>query len=405
MLECGRYDRRAVKQSVALSAAAIAFCAAAGLLAHLTLAALPLLVLAWRLAPAWAVFAVATMCFGVAAFPDGGLGLANFLGIEDGPLRWACAPVPALWGLAAFAPATAAVEFRDEPRAWVRVAAAGGAWFMGPIVVAPIVALHPLLAAGAWFPNTGALGLAAMAALLLALSLMRNIAIPIGMALGVAMLARAMEPTVAAIPPRVAGIDLARAVQEPLKGKPAARVLLLLGSTEESLREGARTVILPESIVQLADGSADAFEAGARRLADRYGATIWVGVHGDSGGRDLSLLFPIAPGSARPPAEIEPLLTMPLTLWKPWHGLPPGLWAARPRRIPTEAGAVAPLVCFEALSPFAWLERAGGIQPIAVAFLSNQWWTASPAVGRVLQNSASEFARLQGAILLTAIAK
>jgi len=394
-----------VKQSVVLSSAAIALCAAAGLLAHLTLAALPLLVLAWRLAPAWAVFAVATMSFGVAAFPDGGLGLANFLGIEDGPRRWACATIPALWGLAAFAPATAAVPFRDDSRAWVRVTAASGAWFMGPIVIAPIVALHPLLAAGAWFPSTGALGLTAMAALLFALSLMRNIAIPSGMALGIAMLARAMEPAVAPIPPRVASIDLARAIQELWEGKPAARVVVLLGSAEEWLRQGARTVIFPESIVHLADGSADAFEAGAQRLADRYGATIWVGVDGDAGGRDLSLLFPIAPRGAPPPKEIEPLLTMPLTLWKPWHGLPPGLWAARPRRITTEVGAVAPLICFEALTPFAWAERAGGVRPIAVAFVSNQWWTASPAVGRVLQNSASEFARLQGATLLTAIAK
>ncbi len=345
------------------------------------------------------------MYFGVAAFPDGGLGLANFLGIEDGPLRWGCATIPALWGLAAFAPATAAVQWRDDTRAWVRVAAASAAWFMGPIIIAPIVALHPLLAAGAWFPNTSALGLAAMAALLLALCLMTNIAIPIGMALGVAILARAMEP---ALPPsalHVAGIDLARAGQALWKGKPAARVVFLLGSAEESLRQGARTVILPESIVHLADGSADAFEAGAQRLADRYGATIWVGVDGDAGGRNLSLLFPIAPRVALPPKEIEPLLTMPLTLWKPWHGLPPGLWAARPRRIASESGAVAPLICFEALSPFAWAERAGGVRPIAVAFVSNQSWTASPAVGRVLQNSASEFARLQGGALLTAVAR
>lgn len=404
-LACGRYDRRTVKQTVALSSAAIALCAAAGLLAHVTLAALPLLVLAWRLAPTWAVFAVTTMCFGVAAFPDGGLGLANFLGIDSGPLRWACATIPALWGLAAFAPATAAVQWRDDTRAWVRASAAGGAWFMGPIVIAPIVALHPLLAAGAWFPNTGPAGLATMAALLLALSLMRNIAIPSGMALGVAMLARALESAMPASAPYVAGIDLARAIQEPLKGKPAARVVFLLGSAEERLRQGARTVILPESIVHLADGSADAFEAGAQRLAERYGATIWVGVDGNAAGRDLSLLFPIAPRSALPHAEIEPLLTMPLTLWKPWHGLPPGLWAARPRRIPIEVGAVAPLICFEALTPFAWAERAGGVRPIAVAFVSNQWWTASPAVGRVLQNSAGEFARLQGATLLTAVAK
>lgn len=54
-------------------------------------------------------------------------------------------------------------------------------------------------------------------------------------------------------------------------------------------------MILPESIVHLVDGSADAFEAGAQGLADRYGATIWVGVDGNAGGRDLNLLFPIAP--------------------------------------------------------------------------------------------------------------
>ncbi|HXN15112.1 MAG TPA: hypothetical protein VN878_01965 [Usitatibacter sp.] len=387
-----------------LALAAMALAVAAGALAHFTLSGLLLLVLGWRLAPSASWFALASMLFGMAAFPDGGLGYANLYGITRLPLRMSCVALPAIWAFVAFAPAAAAIRWRDHSRAAVRAAASIGGWFLGPLLLGPWMVMHPLLAAGAWFPGLGIVAVALLALFILALCLVAEPATPAVLTIVIVSLAWAAEGEPLPGPnAQVAAISMTAEETRPLRRAPAKRVLALLDHIDAALSRGARTILLPETVVHQGDGTAMAFEAGAQRLAERYGATIWVGIDDRKNGRLRSVLHAVAPRASRLPADIEPALTMPVTMGMPWHGLPGGILSANSRRMDTRVGLLSPLFCYEALSVLAWLERLRGPQPTMVAFVSNQWWAQSPATGNVLQVAARDFARLQGVPLIAAI--
>lgn len=384
-------------------AASLALGAAAGGLAHATLAGLPLLVIAWRIAPGAIAYALTAAVFAFAAFPDAGLGFANLYGIADPVARGACQLLTGLWGLATFAPAIATVRWRDDERVAVRMGAAATGWVVGPLLLAPIIVMHPALAAGPWFPGTGMAGALLMAALLVAIAASRRPATPAGVAAGVAVASHlAVAPPVA--PAAVIGLDTSVGAPSAKHAVRAGQLGEVLRQVELQIRRGVRTVILPETLLRISDGSARAFTSSAAALANLHAATIWVGIEGQDGAGTSSALFPIGreAGSSGP---VQPLATMPLTMWKPWDGLPRGFRDASARRLSTDAGPISVIFCYEAISAPAWAMRLRLDRPVAIAWVSNQWWAESLAVGRVLAVAAGDLARLEGRALLTSVAR
>lgn len=367
------------------------------------MAGLPLLVLAWRLAPGALTYAVTAVVFAFAAFPDAGLGFANLYGITDSLTRGACQLLTAVWGLATFSPAIAAIRWRDHALLGVRIAAAIGAWIVGPALLASIVVMHPALAAGAWFPGTGVAGALFMLLLITVISTTLKPALPASVAASIALVTQ-LSAAVPSRPPAVVAMDTAVGAPSAKHSVRAGQLGAVLAQLERELRDGARTVILPETLLRISDGSARAFTSAAANLADAHGATVWVGIEGQDGPGIASALFPIGREAATSD-PVQPLTLMPLTMWKPWTGLPRGFRDLSARRLLTDAGPVSAIFCYEAISVPAWAMRLRQDRPVAIAWVSNQWWADSPAVGRVLAVAAGDLARLEGTALLTAIAR
>jgi len=393
-------DPRLVRFGLSASMATIA---SLGVVYGQTLALLPLLVLAWRHAHSSWVYLLAYQIFIFATFPDLASGLANQYQ-WSGPLLTGLAyGAVALWASLFALPGLICFAWRDHPTALRRFFAAAGAWLLLPAALAPVYVLHPVLAAGDWFPGDGWYGLLKMAAVLLILAMADTPKrlLCFAVAAGVVWLVTAM-PNAHTPQSAIRGVDVRLGRPAVGLADRASQLQILGAAVERAMREGADVVITPELVVLQSDGSLNAWQNIANRLAERYRATIWTGAGILDNGELLNLTGSTDPSQA-PVAALVPL---PFVMWKPWRGLP-SPWSDGPRWRKTPTGThLGFLFCFESLTPAAWMERANQLPGHkVVAFISSQWWAASPRVGSVLDTSARSFAQLMAADYVSAVTR
>jgi len=392
-------DRWALRSALTL---ALAAAAGVGVLYGQTLALLPLLVIAWRISPSRLIYIAGYQAFIFTTFPDIALGLANHRHL-DGPLGVLLAiNAVAVWAFIFALPGLALFGWRNEARLGRRTLAAVTAWIVVPTLISPLIVLHPVLAAGAWFPGTGFYGLALMLLLFCAFAMVNSWAQCAALAIVSACLALVLgDKRELTAPEDITGlrVDL---------GAPglnsADRIIYLerlKDSTDMALKAGYKVVIGPEMAVFDQDGTLNAWQSESRRLANRYGAEIWTGasitVDGD--------LFNMAGSTDANHDIVTALIPLPFVLWKPWQGLPASWSHDRRWRQLADGRRLGFLFCYEALTPATWVERMNdSAHDKTLAFVSNQWWAASPRAGITLDVAARAFARLTDARYVTAVA-
>jgi len=310
----------------------------------------------------------------------------------------------AVWATLFALPGLVCFAWRDHSSAAGRLLSATAAWVLLPAIMAPIFVLHPVLAAGEWFPGDGWYGLLKMSAVLLILAMANTPKRLLGFVIGACFIwLVTVKPHDTQTPQSaIRGIDVTLGRPAVGLADRASQLQILGAGVERAMREGAEVVITPELVVLQSDGSLSAWQNIANRLADRYRATIWTGAGIVDNGELLNLVGSTDPSQA-PVAALVPL---PFVMWKPWHGLPSS-WSDGPRWRKTPTGThLGFLFCFESLTSAAWMERANQLPGHkVVAFISSQWWAASPRVGSVLDTSARSFAQLIAADYVSAVAR
>ncbi|MEO8383630.1 MAG: hypothetical protein ABI583_00200 [Betaproteobacteria bacterium] len=385
----------------------LAVAAAAGVRLLDSLALLPVLVIAWRLAPSALTYAFIYQLFILVLFPDLGAGLANHYQLTGFGWRVLGQLAVGLWALLLAVPGLVAFRWRSDSRFNVRVLAALGAWVVMPSLLSPLMVLHPVQAAGDWLPASGYIGLAVMALFILALAVMpwRVLApcavIPLSLSiiLNVAYLYRSDKEESKAV---IHGLSLSLGRPSNVPSERAGQLRQAVNALETRLRQGAEVVVTPELLVRNRDGSMHAWQRELDRLTRKYPAMVWTGAEV----WDREEVFNLAGAAGSDASPVAALVPLPFVMWKPWSGLP-STWSDdnRWRRL-NDREQIGFLFCYEALTPAAWLERLRRPdRPGTLVFLSSQWWASGDAVGQVLSTSARAFARLAGVRYRQAVAR
>lgn len=398
-----RMDIRQTDLSLRGAAVLLAGIAAFGVAAFSSLALLPLLVLAWRIAPDRLTFILAYQTFILVLFPDLGAGFARHGGNEGLVDAIGGQVLVGGWALILALPGLCCFRWRAESSFRKRMIGAVVAWIAAPLAIAPLVVLHPIAAAGEYFPGAGYWGL-----LFTALCLVGLAALPARAAIGLVSIGAtvALFLNVLIETPRtdssIVGVGLAIGRPAAKQAELAKQIFSATRAVERALGGGANVVILPELFARQSDGSLNAWDQEAGRLASKYRAAIWTGAEFDFQGELLNIAA--VHGGVAPPVAAQ--VPLPFILWKPWRGLPPTFWDVPHWRELPRGGNIGFLFCYESISLATWLERPRRPEgPATLAFISSQWWTVSSRVGSVLDTSARSMAKLMGVGYVTAVSR
>jgi hypothetical protein len=392
-------DNPAQSQTQWLTAAALAALVGLWLWVFSSLAALPLLVYAWRELPrAWQRLALIQLA-ALWAAPDLAGGIVRY---ADLPL-WAGMSVAMVGGTLGFA-GFIVWGYEESANLVTRLARAAAAWVLAPLLLFPVVVLHPVQA---WAAMTG-LG---FTGLLLGFGWVTWAAtcrtIHASAAVYLVALGVSLAAPMPSAPDRLAGIDTRLGASA---HDVAARINQLDRLTEvmTQARHPGRAIVLPEAVVADHDAS---FTLLAERMA-KQGGEVWVGVDRRRGGGHYNSLVRMHPGVATPqPAPIHPLhlpvqeidawLPLPVATWRPWATSVTAFGPTPRVRIGETLSRV--FFCYEAVSLAAWVRYLFDPPVQQVVWVANLWW-AGDATRRVLHAGARGFAMANWrAALVTAV--
>ena len=175
----------------------------------------------------------------------------------------------------------------------------------------------------------------------------------------------------------------------------------LLETVRRSAQDGARTIVLPESVFGLWTPTISRFWSEQLR---QDGLTVIGGAAMvDPGGYDNVLIEVDGHGSRVVYRERMPV---PVSMWQPWRtwfGTSGGARAyifANP--VTTIAGKrIAPLICYEQLIVWPVLQSMLH-DPAAIVAVGNGWWTSGTSIVAIQQASVEAWARLFDRPLVTA---
>jgi len=257
---------------------------------------------------------------------------------------------------------------------------------------------HPITAAGALFPGWGWAGLAATAAILMAMTTRR-----VWWGGGIATAALAISAvTYAPVqqPPGWRGLDTAvggNAVVAPFLDP--KRQQELINQVTEAASEGVGVVVLPESAAGIWTPTA------ARLWRDAAGeTTILVGAtHLKPDGYDNVMVEVTRSGDQ---VAYRQRMPIPISMWRPWAGLFGQSAGASASLVGdpvvTFAGRkAAVLICYEQLLIWPVLQSFWHEPELLVA-TGNGWWTEGTSIIPIQQATVEAWARLFGVSLVTA---
>lgn len=365
--------------------------------------ALLALVLMRRLAVRPLDYMLGYVAFAVAAWPDIAGGFARQYG-HDGPATSLLGLIGLMaWGALLSLPGLFRFDDRRDPRFHVRAVNNALAWLILPWMLAPVVVLHPVMAASELFPATGRVGLIAMALIVVMLGTVSWQYVVGALLALIAVIVSHGDQSLRGPPKAIAAVNAQHFA--PFHGQPGRveQLLTLLGDVRRALDAGARIVITPELTVAAADGTFDGFKEGVARQVADLGAAVWVGTDVQLDGRRHNAMVGIGDTSDTP--FVSALVPLPFVMWKPWQALP--AWDAGPRWRQTDVGPLTFMICYESVSALAWIERLRGasLGHGTVAFVSSQWWTTSTRPNTVLSRGAKNFARLTGSAYVSAVGR
>lgn len=253
---------------------------------------------------------------------------------------------------------------------------------------------HPITAAGILFPGWTWFGLAATAALLVAMTT-RVWPIAAGVAaLAFAWSASSWTPPVE--PEGWRGIDTRFKFEAAGQYADYHQQVSTIRLVKAAAGDGARVAVLPESAIGL-------WSATTERLWTRELSTFDVMVNGGAAIVDPVGYDNVMIGVSGKGAEIlyRERMPVPVSMWQPWTtGGAHARFFANP--VFEFAGLkVAPLICYEQLIIWPVLQSMVH-RPDVVVATGNAWWTGNTNIVAIQRSSAQAWASLFGLPLVTA---
>ncbi|MVA99965.1 conjugal transfer protein TraB [Nitratireductor sp. CAU 1489] len=253
---------------------------------------------------------------------------------------------------------------------------------------------HPITAAGVLFPGWAWFGLAATAALLLAMTT-RIWPIAAGVAaLAFAWSASSWTPPVE--PEGWRGIDTRFRFEQPGQYADYRQQVSTIRLVGAAAGDGARVAILPESAVGL-------WSATTERLWTRELSSLDIMVNGGAAIVDPVGYDNVMIGVSGKGAEIlySERMPVPVSMWQPWTtGGAHARFFANP--VFEFAGLkVAPLICYEQLIIWPVIQSMLHAPDVIVA-TGNAWWTGNTNIVAIQRSSAQAWASLFGLPLVMA---
>lgn len=346
-----------------------------------------LLGIAWRsiagpiVAPALLIAAVLSgsgvRAFAVAAvyFLTGSAGIPRGAAVFFGPHHLMLGTL--LW--------LASASLLATPYGWIKA----GRWWAPPVALLagalPPLGLFgwlsPLTAAGAWYPGLGFLGLGLLLGFSIAIA--QSAAVPATGLLVVAMVSNLLY-TAPSPPAGWQGVNTHA-------GPPTAVTSFLHGCAlwaNIARRTPATTFVLPEDAAgHWWPGTADCY-----RTATPPGTRLLVGAvlqPRPDQKQDVVLLVQ----AGRVEATSAMVFPVPIAMWHPWSASSyEAVWWPQPLR---DVGRerVVPLICYDQLLPWVWMEAAWE-SPTLIVALANDWWAAGTGLTNVQRVSVWAWARL-----------
>lgn len=372
---------RRLSQSAALSAGAIAIGLVGWSGDPRLLPAAMLFPLLWSFAPTRIGAALVAASYFLAASRGLPQGVSNFFGhgLAAGLALWIAA--------SSLFVAVHAVLWTGRPGSVRVIRYTAAAIMLGIPPVGIVGWAHPITAAGILFPGLGWLGLAAAAALLLAMSgrLWPVATVPLA---GLWILS-AVSWSPPAVPDGWAGIDTAFGGrnEEYADYRQHRETITRVLATADAV------VVLPENALGLWTQTTE--ELWTRALQDRD-VTIFGGavILAETGYHSVMLELTEQGASVR----YRQRMPVPISMWQPWLslvGAPAGATAdffANPV-VKVRGAKVATLICYEQLLIWPILQSAMGTPDILVAPI-NGWWTTDTEIVAIQIAATAAWARL-----------
>ncbi len=253
---------------------------------------------------------------------------------------------------------------------------------------------HPITAAGVLFPGWAWFGLAATAALLVAMTT-RTWPIAAGVA-AVAVAWSASNWTPPAEPEGWQGINTEFKFEASGQYTDYRQQLLTIRLVEAAARDGVGVAILPESAMGL-------WSATTERLWTRELSSLDIVVNGGAAIVDPVGYDNVMIGVSGKGAEIlyRERMPVPVSMWQPWTtGGAHAHFFANP--VFEFAGLrVAPLICYEQLIIWPVIQSMLHAPDVIVA-TGNAWWTGNTNIVAIQRSSAEAWASLFGLPLVMA---
>lgn len=347
-----------------------------------------MLIAGWRLGAtnrlsAYAVLFAWYFGAGLTAFPSG---MAMFFGAT---------PFWSWTGFAAWA-STLAAPALLFPARFAGLALAGASLV---IAATPLGAVNPILAATAFFPSSGWVGLI-LAAGLLAFPFIKNerafVLGLVGASLAGSLLTRLPPPAPAA----AWAIDTHDGKIPTLVNEWFGKQARVSREARASIEAGTKLTVTPEGTVDAWDVWSQIAWRDAAAAAKDKNAMLLVGAYRqmDNGERQNGLIDP------NTGAFYGATLPMPLAMWKPWDKS----WhypvdaTQLVRTIPTPAGEAAYVICYEEMLLWPLASKVAAGDPALVISAANQWFATTEA--SVAQTRSIRLqARLWGLPLVRAV--